>query len=100
MWEKNHYTYIMASASKVLYIGVTSNLTRRVLEHRSPETDSFTRKYAVHKLVWFEQTSTILGAIGLEKRLKGWRRERKVALIESVNPEWKDLAADVGYPAV
>ena len=89
----NYYVYILASATNyTVYIGVTSDLVRRVYEHREHlDPDSFTSKYGVHKLVYFEQTNDVKSALEREKQLKGWRRSKKNALIESMNPEWKDL---------
>ena len=89
----NYYVYILASATNyTVYIGVTSDLVRRVYEHRNHlDPDSFTTKYDVHKLVYFEQTSDVRAALEREKQLKGWRRSKKNALIEALNPEWKDL---------
>ena len=88
-----YYVYILANATNVtVYIGVTNDLLRRVYEHRNHvDPDSFTSKYGVHKLVYYEQTTDVRAALEREKQLKGWRRSKKNALIESVNPEWKDL---------
>lgn len=93
----NYYVYILASSTNyTLYIGVTNNLLRRVYEHKNNlDTESFTAKYGVHKLIYFEQTTDIRSALEREKQLKGWRRSKKNALIESTNPEWKDL-----YPVI
>ena len=93
----NYYVYILASATNyTVYIGVTSDLIRRVYEHREHlDPDSFTSKYGVHKLVYFEQTNDVKAALEREKQLKGWRRSKKNALIESMNPEWKDLYPDL-----
>ena len=93
----NYYVYILASATNyTVYIGVTSDLIRRVYEHREYlDPDSFTSKYGVHKLVYFEQTNDVKAALEREKQLKGWRRSKKNALIESMNPEWKDLYPDL-----
>ena len=74
-----------------LYAGVTNNLVRRVFEHKSDFVAGFPRQYGVHTLVWFESTCSIAAAIQREKQLKNWKREWKVALIESDNPEWNDL---------
>lgn len=92
-----YYVYILASVTNVtVYIGVTSDLVRRVYEHRNHfDPESFTSKYGVYKLVYFEQTSDVRAALEREKQLKGWRRSKKNALIEMVNPEWKDL-----YPMI
>ena len=93
----NYYVYILASTTNVtVYIGVTRDLIRRVYEHRNHmDPNSFTSKYDVHKLVYFEQTSDVKAALEREKQLKGWRRSKKNALIESMNPEWKDLYPDL-----
>ncbi len=89
----HYYVYILASATNVtLYIGVTRDLVRRVYEHRNHlDPDSFTSKYNVHKLVYFEETSDVNAALEREKQLKGWRRSKKNALVETMNPRWEDL---------
>ena len=89
----NYYVYMMANPSnKVLYIGVTNDLKRRVYEHKSKIIAGFTKKYNVSKLVYFEHGIDATGAIEREKHLKGWLRKKKNPLIETVNPEWKDLS--------
>ena len=87
-----YYAYIMASISRVLYIGVTDDLERRVREHKQGEVQGFTQKYRLKKLVYLEEFGDIRQAIAREKQLKGWRREKKVALIEAENPHWRDLS--------
>jgi putative endonuclease len=88
--------YILASARNgTLYIGVTNDLRRRVEEHRQGSGNSFAQRYRIHDLVYFEQTSDINSAIAREKQLKGGSRKQKIDLIESGNPQWKDL-----YPAL
>ncbi|MBZ5703656.1 MAG: GIY-YIG nuclease family protein [Acidobacteriia bacterium] len=82
----------MASESGVLYLGVTNNLARRVSQHKEKLIPGFTQKYNVTKLVWFEPHATIRAAISREKEIKAWRRAKKIALIESLNPHWKDLS--------
>ncbi|MGH9531959.1 MAG: GIY-YIG nuclease family protein [Terriglobales bacterium] len=82
----------MASQRRVLYIGVTGNLEARVWQHKF-KPKGFVAKYKTNKLVLFERYSHMLSAIDREKELKGWRRERKIALIESANPKWRDLSA-------
>jgi len=77
-----------------LYTGITNNLARRVGEHRLGEGKSFTMRYRVHRLVFFERFHDARTAIAREKQIKSWRREKKVALIEAVNPTWEDLAAE------
>ena len=93
----NYYVYILANATgTTIYIGVTRDLVRRVYEHKHKlDSNSFTAKYDVHKLVYFESTSDVRAAIEREKQLKGWRRAKKNALIETMNPEWKDLYPDL-----
>lgn len=89
---KNYYVYILASKKNgVLYIGVTSNLIKRVWEHKNDLIGGFTKKYFVHRLVYYEQTSDIESAIKREKQLKKWKRLWKVDLIEKGNNEWDDL---------
>ncbi len=89
---RNYYVCMMASRGRTLYIGVTSDLTRRVYEHMRKVTEGFTKKYSVNKLVFYETTTDVEAAIAREKQLKAWRRSKKVTLVESDNPEWKDLA--------
>lgn len=89
--SNSYYVYILTNQSNsVLYIGVTNHLERRMLEHSSNET-SFTAKYRVHRLVYYETYSEILDAIQREKQLKAGNRQNKVELINSMNPEWRDL---------
>ena len=93
---KTYFVYILSNLlDTVLYIGVTNDLTRRVLEHKEEKIEGFTKRYHVHKLVYFEETSDIYSALSREKQLKGRTRAKKVALIEKENPEWKDLAQDI-----
>lgn len=87
-----YYVHIVASRTKRLYAGVTNNVERRVREHKTGYVDGFTKKYTIHRLVYYEDYESIRDAISREKQLKDWRREKKVALIESFNPEWDDLA--------
>ena len=88
----SYFTYILASKKDgVLYIGVTNNLIRRVKEHKKGKADSFTKKYFVHRLVYFEETSDVEIAINREKQLKKWNRTWKIELIEKENPNWEDL---------
>ena len=89
-----HCVYILASRTRVLYIGVTGDMVRRMHQHRSRTTPGFASKYSVTKLVHVETCADPLDAIRREKQLKGWVRRRKIELIEAGNPEWKDLAED------
>lgn len=91
---KRYFVYIMSNVSGTLYIGVTNDLQRRVYEHKKKLKEGFTQKYNVTKLVHFEETNDVIAAIEREKQLKGWIRKKKVALIESENPYWEDLAKD------
>lgn len=95
MRERQYYTYIMASRSGVLYVGMTNNLPRRVREHRRKEADRFTARYNVTRLVWYRAFPRPQDAIAAEKKIKGWLRKKKVALIEEKNPSWKDLGPAV-----
>ncbi len=87
-----YYVYIMSNKSRMLYTGVTNDLERRVYEHKNRLTPGFTSRYRLNKLVFYESTNDITVAIEREKELKGWVRRKKTALINSVNPEWKDLS--------
>ncbi|WP_206602527.1 GIY-YIG nuclease family protein [Cyanobacterium aponinum] len=92
--EHNYYVYIMTNKSKTLYTGMTNDLLRRVYEHKHKLVEGFTKKYNITKLVFFDQTSDVNEAIALEKKIKGWNRAKKIALIESQNPNWLDLSQD------
>jgi putative endonuclease len=89
---KQYYVYIMTNKSRTLYTGVTNDLERRVYEHKQKLIPGFTTRYNISRLVYFEATEDIRAAIEREKQIKGWLRQKKVALIESVNPEKKDLS--------
>ena len=92
MSEKQNYVYIMTNAhNTVLYTGVTNELQRRVLEHKSGKGSEFTKKYNLTKLIYFESGDDINVAIAREKQIKPGSRKKKIELIESINPEWKDL---------
>jgi putative endonuclease len=91
---KTCYVYIMTSASRVLYIGVTNNIKRRAVEHQQGRVPGFAAKYNARELVYVESFGNIRAAIAREKQLKGWLRAKKIALIESRNPRWKDLSAE------
>ena len=96
MANKNYYVYIMASKQLgMLYIGVTSNLIKRVYEHKNNLVKGFTNKYHIHNLVYFEVTEDINNALSREKQLKKWNRAWKIELIEKNNPEWRDLYCDI-----
>ncbi len=92
------YVYIMASRSRVLYTGVTNNLGSRVSEHGMASPGTFTARYRITRLVYFEIIAGPRNAIAREKQIKSWSRQRRVALIQSVNPKWRDLAKDWFIP--
>jgi len=89
---RTYYIYIMTNHSRTLYVGMTNNLCRRVTEHRDGVTGGFTRRYRINQLVYFEEYRDVRDAIQREKQIKAWRREKKIALIEQVNPHWDDLS--------
>jgi len=88
------YAYIMTNRSKTLYTGVTSKLKKRVFEHKNGTYGGFTSKYHVDRLVYFERYASIISAINREKQIKGLTRLKKMALIVSMNPEWRDLSEE------
>jgi putative endonuclease len=90
--EHKYWVYIVASRSGTLYIGMTNNLDVRIAQHKSSEIEGFASKHHCDRLVYWESFDEVLNAIDREKQLKGWRRAKKIALIESVNPRWEDLA--------
>jgi putative endonuclease len=91
--EHRYYVYLLTNKNnKVMYVGVTNNLERRVHEHKTKMVPGFTEKYNVDKLVYFEETHDVRAAIAREKEIKKWRREKKNNLVVAVNPEWKDLS--------
>ena len=97
--ERSYCVYILASKiGGTLYIGVTNDLVRRVYEHREKLAESFTKKYQVARLVYFEQLDDIESAIRREKRLKKWNRAWKIRLIEENNPNWDDLYPNIARP--
>ena len=90
-----YYVYMLTNKhNTTLYTGVTNNLARRLYEHKHQLVDGFTKRYNLHKLVYFDVTSDIRAAIAREKEIKGWTRGKKNALIDGLNPEWKDLSED------
>jgi putative endonuclease len=92
---KDFYVYIMTNKTKTLYTGITNNLSRRVYEHQNKLIEGFTKKYNIDKLVYFELFINSNDAIRREKQIKGWIRKKKIALIESMNSEWKDLSGGI-----
>lgn len=95
MNPRQYYVYILTNKSGTLYIGVTNNLLRRLQEHREGLVPGFTKKYCLNHLVYYEVTPDVRSAIEREKQIKGWLRRKKITLIESANPEWKDLGEDL-----
>ena len=96
--DHQYYVYILTNRSRTLYVGVTNDLERRMYEHKNKLLSGFTSKYNVTQLAHFEETSDVEAAIAREKQIKGWRREKKVALIEASNPQWEDLSL-AWYPS-
>ena len=92
--DKRYYVYIMTNGKRTLYVGVTNNLVRRVYEHKYKLVEGFTEKYNLIYLAYYDETTDVMSAIEREKQIKGWRRSKKIELVESVNPKWKDLAMD------
>jgi putative endonuclease len=90
--EKRYYIYIMASRSRTLYTGVTGDLFHRALQHKNGEIEGFTKKYNINRLVYYETFKHVNNAIAREKQIKAWTRAKRLALIESTNPSWQDLA--------
>jgi putative endonuclease len=98
MAEHRYFTYIVCSRTGTLYIGMTNSIDRRALQHKSGEIEGFASKYHCDRLVYYESFDDVHKAIGREKQLKGWSRAKKIALIESRNPRWADLAEKLGAP--
>jgi len=96
--EKIYYTYIVASRSHTLYVGMTSGIEVRVAKHKNGTYDGFTKRYQCSRLVWFERYSDPQGAIAREKQLKRWTRAKKIELIERENSTWDDLSEEWGQP--
>jgi putative endonuclease len=92
--SKEYYVYIMTNKSRTLYTGVTNDLMRRVYEHKNKLIKGYTSKYNIQYLVYFESTSNVYAALQREKQIKGWLRSKKIVLIETMNPDWKDLSEE------
>ena len=90
--QKSYWVYILTNKSGTLYIGVTNNLEARIYSHKHKLNNGFTSRYNINKLVYYEETDDIAAAIAREKQLKGWTRKKKIALINTLNPKWLDLA--------
>ena len=101
MSMNNYYVYILTNWNdRVMYVGVTNNIERRLYEHKNKMVEGFTSKYNVHKLVYLEITNDIKDAVKREKQIKGWKREKKNELVEGTNPEWKDLSENWEDPSL
>ncbi len=96
---RNYFVYIMSNEARTIYAGVTNDLARRVTEHKKHLVPGFTSKYGLTDLVYYESTGDIRDAIAREKQIKGWVRRKKVALIETLNPNWDDLSALIVDPS-
>jgi putative endonuclease len=96
MKDHEYFVYIMSSCSGTLYIGMTNSIYRRALQHKRGEIEGFSSMYGCDRLVYYESFDDVHKAIGREKQLKGWRRAKKIALIESKNPRWEDIAEKWG----
>ena len=96
MKEHQYFVYIMSSNAGTLYIGMTNSVFRRALQHKNGEIEGFASKYGCSRLVYYEGFDDVHKAIGREKQLKGWSRAKKIALIQSKNPRWEDLAEKWG----
>lgn len=96
MIEKQGYVYILTNTNNtVLYTGVTSNLVKRIYEHKNKEVPGFTERYNLHKLIYYEIFEDMINAITREKQIKGWLRSKKISLIENTNPNWNDLYVSI-----
>ncbi|MEO6804337.1 MAG: GIY-YIG nuclease family protein [Granulicella sp.] len=95
-----YYTYIVASRSRNFYVGMTSDLMKRVWQHKEGSFDGYSKRYKCNRLVWFEGFAAVLDAIAREKQLKGWSRVKKIALIELENATWLDLSEGWGEEMV
>ena len=93
--ERRYYVYLLTNwNNRVMYVGVTNNIARRIYEHKHKLVQGFTAKYNVNKLVYFEETGDVVTALAREKEIKKWRREKKDNLVISMNPEWADLSTE------
>ena len=94
--KKQPCVYLLASKRNgTLYVGITSDLVKRIWEHKNGVVEGFTKRYGIHKLVWYELHETLHGAIAREKAIKEWQRQWKLQLIEKTNPQWRDLYPDL-----
>jgi len=95
-FDYTFWVYILVSRTGTLYVGITGYIDRRIAQHKMDSIEGFTKKYKVHRLVYYETYGHVQNAIRREKQLKGWRREKKIGLIEKMNPRWQDLAENWG----
>lgn len=95
MFRHQYWVYMLTNRSGGFYIGITNDLVRRVYEHRSGEVPGFSQRYRMHRLIYYEGFQFVNDALARERQLKGWRRDKKISLIESSNPSWRDLSVDV-----
>ncbi len=94
--ERVYYVYLLTSQNnRVMYVGITNDLKRRVYEHKNKLLKGFTEKYNINKLVYYEQTNDVITALNREKEIKKWRREKKNNLVERINPNWDDLSSAI-----
>ncbi len=91
MEEREYFVYIASNHSRTLYVGVTNDLERRMAQHETGTGSEFARRYRINRLVYYEVAADVHDAISREKQIKGWSRVKKLALVESVNPDWRDL---------
>ena len=98
--DHKYWVYIVASASGTLYLGMTNSIERRMRQHKGRGFEGFAKKYNCHRLVYHERFDDVRNAIDREKQLKGWARAKKIALIETLNPHWLDLAESWGAQMV
>ncbi len=98
MKEHHYWVYILASRSHQFYVGMTNDIERRIREHKGGIIEGFSTRYNINRLVWFERHHYVRHAIAREKQIKDWRREKKIALIEEMNPTWQDLSEEWGKP--
>ncbi len=99
MGPRDYYVYLLTNRSGTLYTGVTNDIQRRMYEHKNKLVEGFTKRYNIDMLVYYEVTSDIGEALTREKQIKAWRRSKRIALIESVNPQWRDLSDGWFSPA-
>ena len=93
--HRSYCIYILARQSRTLYVGITNDPVRRISEHRNGDVPGFSRRYSINKLFCYEESGDVHAALQHEKKLKGWRRAKKLGLIDSVNPSWRDLSLDL-----